>query len=173
MCCQRLSAAALAQGKRADTYCIGGWVGSQGSSGLVRKISPPTGFDPRTVQTVASRWYGSWRAVTRHRRLPVFGWNILPLSSGFKLSIWVDVDVIRARMQLACDSVTIHSVKHITRLWTQMLTFSDFVYFLPSFLTIRHTLKLLKDILYQESQSHSILLPWGQQVSLFEHVTAH
>jgi hypothetical protein len=28
-------------------------------------------------------------------------------------------------MQLACDSVTIHSVKNITRLWTQMLTFSD------------------------------------------------
>jgi hypothetical protein len=29
---------------------IGGWVGSQGRSGRVRKISPPPGFDPRTVQ---------------------------------------------------------------------------------------------------------------------------
>jgi hypothetical protein len=30
--------------------------GPHGRSGLVRKISPPTGFDPRTVQPVASRY---------------------------------------------------------------------------------------------------------------------
>jgi len=30
--------------------------GSQGRSGQVRKISPPSGFDPRTVQPVASRY---------------------------------------------------------------------------------------------------------------------
>jgi hypothetical protein len=30
--------------------------GSQGRSGRVRKISPPPGFDPRTVQPVASRY---------------------------------------------------------------------------------------------------------------------
>ena len=30
--------------------------GSQGRSGRVRKISPPQGFDPRTVQPVASRY---------------------------------------------------------------------------------------------------------------------
>jgi hypothetical protein len=29
--------------------------GPQGRSGRVRKISPPTGFDPLTVQPVASR----------------------------------------------------------------------------------------------------------------------
>ena len=29
--------------------------GPQGRSGRVRKISPPPGFDPRTVQPVASR----------------------------------------------------------------------------------------------------------------------
>jgi len=29
--------------------------GPQGRSGLVRKISPPLGFDPQTVQPVASR----------------------------------------------------------------------------------------------------------------------
>jgi hypothetical protein len=28
----------------------------QGQSGLVRKISPPPGFDPRTIQPVASRY---------------------------------------------------------------------------------------------------------------------
>jgi hypothetical protein len=32
-----------------------GW-GPQGRSGQVRKISPPPGFDPRTVQPVASRY---------------------------------------------------------------------------------------------------------------------
>jgi len=30
--------------------------GPQGESGQVREISPPTGFDPRTVQPVASRY---------------------------------------------------------------------------------------------------------------------
>jgi len=30
--------------------------GPQGRSGQVRKISPPTGFDPRTVQPVDSRY---------------------------------------------------------------------------------------------------------------------
>jgi hypothetical protein len=30
--------------------------GPQGRSGRVRKISPPPGFDPRTVQAVASRY---------------------------------------------------------------------------------------------------------------------
>ena len=33
--------------------------GPQGRSGQVRKISPPPGFDPRTVQSVASR-YTDW-----------------------------------------------------------------------------------------------------------------
>ena len=33
--------------------------GPQGRSGRVRKISPPQGFDPRTVQPVASR-YTDW-----------------------------------------------------------------------------------------------------------------
>ena len=31
-------------------------VGSKNRSGRVRKISPPTGFDRRTVQSVASRY---------------------------------------------------------------------------------------------------------------------
>ena len=31
-------------------------VGPQGRSGRVRKISPPLGFEPRTVQPVASRY---------------------------------------------------------------------------------------------------------------------
>ena len=33
--------------------------GPQGRSGRVRKISPPPGFDPRTVQPIASR-YTDW-----------------------------------------------------------------------------------------------------------------
>jgi len=41
--------------------------GPQGRSGQVRKISPPTGFDPRTVQPIASR-YTDW--ATR----PTFLW---------------------------------------------------------------------------------------------------
>jgi hypothetical protein len=39
--------------------------GHQGRSGRVRKILPPLGFDPRTVQPVASR-YTDW-AIAAHR----------------------------------------------------------------------------------------------------------
>jgi hypothetical protein len=36
--------------------------GSQGRSGQVQKVSPPPGFDPRTVQSVVSRFSGcTWR----------------------------------------------------------------------------------------------------------------
>jgi len=56
---QRHAPTALPPGKRPGTHCIGGWVGLQGRSGLVRKISPPPDFDPRTVQPVASRCTGS------------------------------------------------------------------------------------------------------------------
>jgi hypothetical protein len=40
-------------------------VGPQGRSGQVRKISPPPGFDPRTVQPVASRY-------TDHDTRPIY-----------------------------------------------------------------------------------------------------
>ena len=42
--------------ERPGTHCVGGWVGA--SSGLdgCGKISPPPGFDPQTVQPVASRY---------------------------------------------------------------------------------------------------------------------
>jgi hypothetical protein len=51
---QRHAPAALPPGKRPGTHCIGGWVGPQGGSGRVWTISPPPGFDPQTVQPVAS-----------------------------------------------------------------------------------------------------------------------
>jgi len=40
---QRHTPAALYPRERPGTHCTGGW------SGQVRKISPPPGFDPRTV----------------------------------------------------------------------------------------------------------------------------
>ena len=45
--------------ERPGTHCTGGWVDPQGRSGRGRKISSPPGFDPRTVQSVASR-YTDW-----------------------------------------------------------------------------------------------------------------
>jgi hypothetical protein len=49
---QRYAPAALYPRERPGTHCTGGWRlgGPQGRSGQVRKISPPPGFDPRTVQ---------------------------------------------------------------------------------------------------------------------------
>ena len=46
--------AALYPRERPGTHCTGGWVGPRGRFGQVRKISPLPGFDPRTVQLVAS-----------------------------------------------------------------------------------------------------------------------
>jgi len=50
---QRHAPVTLPPGKRPGTHCIGGHV-PQGQSGPVRKISPPLGFNPRTVQPIAS-----------------------------------------------------------------------------------------------------------------------
>ena len=60
---QRHAPAALPPGK--PLYLLYRELGrSQGRSGRVRKISPPPGFDPRTVQPVASR-YTDW-AIPAH-----------------------------------------------------------------------------------------------------------
>jgi len=40
--------------ERPGTRCEGGWVGPRAD--LVRKISPPPGFDPCTTQPLASRY---------------------------------------------------------------------------------------------------------------------
>ena len=60
---QRHTLAALTQGKKQyPLYRRLG--GPQGQSGRVRKISPPPGFDPRTVQPVVSR-YTDWDIPTQ------------------------------------------------------------------------------------------------------------
>ena len=44
--------------KGPGTHCIGGLCVSQGRFGRVRKTSPASGFDPRTLQAVTSRYTG-------------------------------------------------------------------------------------------------------------------
>ena len=41
--------------KRPGTLCTGGWVGSRAGLDRCGKSRPPPGFDPRTVEPVASR----------------------------------------------------------------------------------------------------------------------
>ena len=53
---QRHEPAALYSQERPGTHCTGGWVGPEGRSGQIWKISLPPGFDPQTVQPVASRY---------------------------------------------------------------------------------------------------------------------
>jgi hypothetical protein len=45
--------------ERPGTHCIGGWVGTRSGLEGCGKSRPPPGFDPRTVQPVASR-YTDW-----------------------------------------------------------------------------------------------------------------
>jgi hypothetical protein len=42
--------------ERPGTHYIGGWVGSRNDLDGYGKISPPPGFNPRTVQPVTSRY---------------------------------------------------------------------------------------------------------------------
>ena len=46
-------------GKDPGTHCTGGWVGPRAGLDGCGKILPPPGFDPRTVQPVASH-YTDW-----------------------------------------------------------------------------------------------------------------
>jgi hypothetical protein len=53
---QRHAPAALPPGKRPGTHFIGGWMGPRADLDGCGKISPVLGFDPRSVQSVASRY---------------------------------------------------------------------------------------------------------------------
>jgi hypothetical protein len=55
-------------GERRGIHCTGGWGGPKGLSGQVQKISAPPGFNPWTVQPVASH-YADWATwlCTGHR----------------------------------------------------------------------------------------------------------
>ena len=53
---QRHAPTASPPGKRPSTHCIGGWVGPRASLDGYGKSRPPPGFDPRTLQPVASRY---------------------------------------------------------------------------------------------------------------------
>jgi hypothetical protein len=95
--CQRNAPAALPPGKtRYPLYRRPG--GPQGRSGRGRKISPPTRFDPRTVQPVALRYTDCAipahnRAKGRRLRAVLFKLPIPHPGSSFSLdpieSIWV------------------------------------------------------------------------------------
>jgi hypothetical protein len=48
--------AALPLGQRPSTHCTGGWVGPRASLDRCEKSCLPPGFDPQTVQPIASRY---------------------------------------------------------------------------------------------------------------------
>ena len=53
---QRHAPAALSPGKRPGTHCIEGWMGPKAGLDGCGKSNTPPGFDPQTVQLVASRY---------------------------------------------------------------------------------------------------------------------
>ena len=62
---QRVALAALPPENQAGTYCVGGCVGPRAGLDGCETSRPPTGFDPRTVQLVASR-YTDWANPVHH-----------------------------------------------------------------------------------------------------------
>jgi len=61
--------------ERPGIHCIGGWVGPRVGLDGCGKISPPTGFDPQTVNPVASRYTDC--AIRAHNFCPhnIFRYN--------------------------------------------------------------------------------------------------
>ena len=83
---QRHNPAALPPGKtRYLLYRRPG--GPQGRAGRVRKISPPPGFDPRTIQPVASR-YTDWATPARQKYNTVINtWFYVTLQGNSKYAL--------------------------------------------------------------------------------------
>ena len=74
--------------------------GSQGRSGRVRRISPPPGFDPRTVQPVASR-YTDWAIPAHESMLLVLIMNLVGFLCYFT---FVMFSYVQHLVQLECAS---------------------------------------------------------------------
>jgi hypothetical protein len=55
--------------ERPGTHCTGGWVGLRVGLDVCEKSRPQSGFDPRTVQPVASRY------TDRATRPTINGWD--------------------------------------------------------------------------------------------------
>jgi hypothetical protein len=69
--------ATLPSEKRTGTHFIGGWVGPRAGLDGCGKSCPPPGFNPRTVQPVASRYTDS--AVPAHDIHPIPSYKSLLL----------------------------------------------------------------------------------------------
>ena len=70
--------------KRTGTHCTGGWVGSRAGLDRCGKSRPPPGIDPRTVQSVASRYTNYPTRTTKHVR----GYKILYYFPFVTLTCW-------------------------------------------------------------------------------------
>jgi hypothetical protein len=65
---QHQTPAALPPGKKHAAHCKEGWMGPRSLWTGAENLAPPPGFDPRTVQPVASR-YTDW-AIPAHWLIP-------------------------------------------------------------------------------------------------------
>jgi hypothetical protein len=111
--------------------------GSQSRSGHVRKISPTPGFDPRTVQPVASS-YTDWAIPAR--RNSKFGKNPTISSTLHEdLNTFCSVDG-------STDILQLDDRAHATYSWISMPTLNTFV--------------LLTPTIYQQKFKGNVLLPF-------------
>ena len=129
---QRHAPAALPPGK--TRYALYRRLGGlQGRSGRVRKILPPPGFDPRTVQPVATR-YTDW-AIAAHKsytQLPkllcIYSTYIIykrvmrPVDCGLELMLW---QIIFTQANVVFTSVQSYGPKNGIRLPTIADIWSD------------------------------------------------
>jgi hypothetical protein len=95
--------------------------GPQGRSGQVRKISPPPGFDSRTVQPVGSRY-------TDYATQPIAWWvtnanNVLSehvTFITFPRQTWLHERASMLHLYVLC--VSCHNISRITENWSKFFT---------------------------------------------------
>ena len=64
--------------ERLGTYCTGGWMGPRADLDRFGKSRPPPGFDPRTVQPVASRYtdYDTWPVKKKYGHQIIYRFSV-------------------------------------------------------------------------------------------------
>jgi hypothetical protein len=140
---QRHPLAAFPPGK--NQYPLYRWLGGpQSQSGLVRKISPPPGFDPWTVHPITSR-YTDW-AILAHWRAckegKVLVWSICSSTHSHRQHWTCQLHITVYTLQHNTQYIDIHpnnSTKFTDQLAVQAVTALDICVFIYKYLIVKNS----------------------------------
>jgi hypothetical protein len=105
--------------ERHGTHCIGGWVGLRAGLDGCGKSRPPPGFDPRTVQPVASRYTvcpKTYRLAPRNlglgkNHIRDFVWNSMQRKWSISWNLVIGGNVARSVIYSTGKVVSVNALK--------------------------------------------------------------